>query len=273
MKKVIVTGADGFIGKALVKKLLDDGVEVWAITYNSNLSDMSNYRNLHVNCVSFEDYSKLPKIIKERDFDSFFHFAWAGVSKDRDDYEVQMKNVFYAGSVADIATKLRVKRFVFADSSHEFLVSKNSDGKVDCCSIYGTAKHCAQIMCKTIAHNNEMDFIGVLFVNIFGIGDFSSRSTNTILKKIIKNEDLHLIKEDTLYDWTYIDDCINGIITAAEKGKNGKIYYVGNQPRTFGEIMQDVREALKTNVKFEFGVFNDSSYSVLKTAKWLKTRN
>ena len=190
----------------------------------------------------------------------FFHFAWGGVGNNRDNCELQMKNVNNTIDAINLAIKLKAKRFIFADSSYEYLISKNSNEEIGPCSIYGTAKLCAQKMCKTIAHNNNIEYVGVLFVNIFGIGDKSNRSTNTLLKKIINNEDLDLIAGDNLYDWTYIDDCIDGILCATIKGINNKVYYIGNKPRTFKDIMYDVKDALKTNVNFNFGKYEENSY-------------
>ena len=150
-------------------------------------------------------------------------------------------------------------------------------------------------MCRTAAHNAGMEFTGVMFVNIFGVGDMSNRSTNTMLRKLLHDEDLDLANEDRLYDWTYIDDCVEGVVAAAERGKSGKVYYVGGVPRRFGEIMTEVRSALERDVQLRFGVFPDDTeiafdqmditalhrdtgfvckadfkQSVVKTARWLQ---
>lgn len=260
MKKVIITGASGFIGNILMKKLLDNNVEVWVITRNTERFANEKNNNLHIIKATYEEYENIPNIIKDRNFDAFFHFAWDGVASNRDNYKVQIPNIYYSCVAAEIAVKMGVKKFVYADSCHEYLVSKNSDGIEFDYSIYGPAKMCAQKMCKTIAQKNDMDFIGVLFVNVFGIGDYSTRSVNTLLTKIINNQDLDLIDGNNLYDWTYIDDCVEGIIMAAEKGINGKIYCISNELRPFKDILNDVREALKTNVNFNFGKFKEDSY-------------
>lgn len=260
MKRAIVTGATGFIGRALTEKLLEQGVEVWAVVRDGSKLDDMKRENLHIVEADFAEYPHLVEQIDDSGFDVFFHFAWAGYGKATNDSQVQVGNVLYACEAAKAAAALGAKRFVFADSSHEYLMSEAADGQTGRCSIYGTAKHCASQMCRTIAHNAGMDFVGVLFVNIFGVGDHSNRSTNAILHKLLHNENLNLASAARQYNWTYIDDCVGGVIAAAALGGNGKVYYVGTPPRPFGAIIEDVCDALNKKVQMRFGAFKDDTW-------------
>ena len=49
MKKVIVTGANGFVGSATVKVLLEEGMEVYAIDLRGHQNNLSEQKNLHLN--------------------------------------------------------------------------------------------------------------------------------------------------------------------------------------------------------------------------------
>ncbi len=261
MKRVIITGANGFIGNALTKKLLDSGVDVWAIVRESGRLAGMDSEKLHIVPATFEDYPLLPALIEERGFDAFFHFAWAGYGSQTNDIAVQTSNILQSAQAAKAAAELKAARFIFADSSHEYLTAQNECGDNALCSVYGAAKHSAQQMCRVICGNHGIDFIGVLFTNIFGVGDRSSRSTNTFLRRLLSGQDLNLIKGDRLYDWTYIDDCIGGILAAAQLGKNGKIYYVGSEKlRPFSDIIRDVRDVINPGSKLNFGMYQDNSY-------------
>ena len=78
MKKVLVTGADGFIGKNLVNTLLDKGIEVCAIVYPGNniYKDCGN-ELLQVKCL---DLNQVLNHVREfpTDIDVMYHFAWMG---------------------------------------------------------------------------------------------------------------------------------------------------------------------------------------------------
>lgn len=296
MSKYIVTGASGFIGNALTRKLLANGDEVWAIVRSKEKMNNLDSANLHIVEADFTQYNQLSEMIAEKDFDCFFHLAWQGYGKLTNDFYTQIPNIMYACESAVTADKLRCKKFVFADSSHEFLKCKDNKGQASFCSIYGAAKYATRRMCSVILQNSATQFIGVLFTNIFGVGDFSNRSTNTMLKKLLAGEDLDLTPKDILYDWTYIDDCIDGILSAAKLGQHNTIYYVGHKElQTFGEIMSDVKDVVAPLAELRFGKYVDNSFvdyslidleslhrdtgfeckadfkeSILKTADWLK---
>jgi len=297
MKKVIISGAAGFIGQALAKTLLADGVEVYGLCATpEKLGELRSNPNFHLIQVEFQAYEQLAQKVTERDFDVFFHLAWQGYGKATNDYRVQLPNIKYACDAAYAAIELRCKRYVFADSSHEYLKSPDTSGIVRECSIYGTAKKAARQMSQVILHNGGVEFVGVLFTNIFGVGDHSNRSTNVMLRKLMSGQDLDLIKGENLYDWTYIDDCIGGVIAAAQLCKSHTIYYVGSrQLRPFYEIITEMRDAIRPAAKLNFGTYQDNTFidyrdidtyalysdtgylpsaifkeSIEKTADWLK---
>lgn len=75
-----------------------------------------------------------------------------------------------------------MSKILFPESSHEYL--KDKDGVLS--NIYGIAKTCAKNMCKAIAKENNIIYLGGIFANVFGIGDYSNRSANTIIKNYWK---------------------------------------------------------------------------------------
>ena len=79
MKKAIVTGANGFIGKTLVRALLKNEYEVVALDIRFDDELESNSAVTCVN-VSGKEVSTLKESIPVADYDCFFHLAWAGTS-------------------------------------------------------------------------------------------------------------------------------------------------------------------------------------------------
>ena len=92
MKKVIVTGASGFIGKALVKRLLKDNVEVWAIVRDKKkLDNIEITPKLKIIESELKEYKNLEGKINEKNFDIFidvFH-DWNEMSLNSTDYYIE----------------------------------------------------------------------------------------------------------------------------------------------------------------------------------------
>ena len=259
MKRVIVTGASGLIGKALTKKLLENGVEVWAISRTGTALRRLASDKLHIITTSFQNYECLPELIHHRGFDVLFHFAWGGYATASGDYKVQMDNVMASCAIAGAASELGVNRFIFADSSHEFLQIENGQERAGPSNIYGSAKLCARVMCQAITRSQGIEFLGALFINVFGVGDMTMRSVNQILLKLSRDEPLNLIDAERKYSWTYVDDCVHGVLCAAERGKSGKIYYVGQPLQPFSEIIEQARDAVGSSSTLNFGAYHDSA--------------
>ena len=116
MKKVVVTGANGFIGKVLTKTLLEKGVEVYAVVTNAeSMSDLKSDK-LHILKAFFEDYFDLVDVLPEG-IDVFYHFAWQGIhSPFFKDYNLQFNNAKYACDAVMLAVKIKAKKFVFAST-------------------------------------------------------------------------------------------------------------------------------------------------------------
>ena len=299
MKSVIITGAGGFIGSALTEKLLSKGIHVTAVDIDKNkLMQRFKHPNISFVEASFENYPTLHKQIPYP-ADVFYHFAWQGVSGgDYKNIEVQEKNVISSRIALEESIKIGCGKFIYLGSSHEYLLSKNSiDNQYVESSVYGTAKKMGEIWCRTLA-KDKIIFISALFTNVFGVGDHSQRSTNTFIFQLLDGKDLNLIEGTNLHDWTYIDDAVDGLIAVAERGKNGRQYYIGSRKlRKFSEIIRDVRDIVNPNSKLLFGTYPENSFvdyskidlellykdtgfecctnfkkSIIKTMEWIKSR-
>lgn len=300
MKKYIVTGASGFIGKALVKELLNRNNKVFAITTNkNNLSDLSRYKNLDIIEANYSDYEKI-KDEELYNIDGFYHLAWEGAyGKKSIDIKIQLNNIDGAIKAIELAQNIKCKKFLLAGTVAELDIIEHIDKNV--CSprnvcIYANSKLSAEMFCKIIAYNGNIEFNSALLANTFGVGDYSMRSTNFILSKLIKDEPLKLVAGTQLNDWIYIDDTIKLLIATMEKGKHLKTYYIGHKKlRSLREIISEARDILNPNMILNFGeledtfitnydytdlnaLYNDTGeeanvdfkYSILKTAEWIK---
>ena len=74
MKKVIVSGANGFIGKWLVKEFVEAGIEVYALVRNEENHFIKN-DNVHFICCDMKNVVNIVEQLKNKRIDTFFHLA------------------------------------------------------------------------------------------------------------------------------------------------------------------------------------------------------
>lgn len=266
MKKAILTGANGFVGFALLKDLICNDYEVYCIVrpesqeiFNNKCANLYHRNNIVVISSDIDDVENIYfECRKEKHFDVFFHFAWDGSAGiKRSDITIQQRNVMMSRNMVELAVRLNCKRFVGAGSIMEdevldMVYEHNINSTIN--YIYSAAKLQAHLISSIIAKNSGIEFIWGKITNIYGVGDRTNRFVNNTLKKMLNNEECKFSKGDQIYDFVYIDDAANAFRLLGEKGIDGKMYTIGSGEatslRTFIEKMAMISN---TNSPLSFG--------------------
>lgn len=275
MERVIVTGANGFIGTNLVKNLVSRGIAVYAIDmqFSEELLHMEN-----VHCISCKGklLEEIKLVLEGSQFDCFFHLAWGGTSgPNRASYELQLANVKMTCDYVTLASEINCKRFVYASSINEmetYEYLQSDDIKPSGGYIYGTGKMAAHLMGETVAYMNNVEFIPVIITNIYGVGEKSARLVNTTIRKLLNGEHCFFTEGHQMYDFIYITDAINSVVEVAEKGKAFNRYYIGSGcPKPLREFLIELKNVVSPNAELGLGdiPFNgiDISYDQFKLKK------
>lgn len=275
MKKAVVTGASGFIGKQLVSELLSRNVNVIAIDIRFDDFLLKNDKVVCIDCKGKSPFD-LEVELKDLKVDVFFHLAWAGTSGElRADYNLQLDNVRIACDYVVLASRINCKRFIYASSitemeTYEYLQSDEpipSGGY-----IYGVGKLAAHLMCETVAKLNGVEFVPIIITNIYGAGEKSARLVNTSVRKLLNGEHCSFTEGYQMYDFIYITDAITSIVEVAEKGKAFNRYYIGSgNPKPLRDYLLEMRDVVAPGVELGLGdiSFNgiDIDYSQFKLKK------
>ena len=258
MKRAIVTGANGFVGRNTVKELINNGIEVLAVDLpgcNDNLPDSDRITFLGTDVFSLAE--NIDKIQKDH-YDTFYHFAWVGsAGEKRTDCDLQMKNALCTVECIKIAKTLGCNKFICAGSimEKEVMAAVNAQGsKPGMGYIYGMGKLTAHCMSKATAAALGIDLVWAIITNAYGPGELSPRFVNTTIRKIINNEPLQFTAATQNYDFIYIDDIARAFYLLGEKGKPFCEYVLGSgNARPLREFIAEMTEALCPDVKPVFG--------------------
>lgn len=259
MKKVIVTGANGFVGSALVKELLNNDYEVVALDLKGNSENLpKDDRRISFIGIDLSDTEKLMNFVEKDDYEAFYHLAWAGSSGEaRADVCLQLRNANWTVQNLRAAKALGCRRFVCAGSimEHEAVAAAYKQGnRPGPGYIYGCGKLAAHIMSMSVAASINMELIWAEITNAYGPGEFSSRLVNATLRKCINGEVPRFTAGTQNYDFVYIDDVARAFRMIAEKGKPFHEYIIGSsKAKPLRDFLLEMKQSVAPELDFIFG--------------------
>lgn len=256
--RAIVTGANGFVGSNLIKKLVENNIEVLALDISFNPSRLEDNDKIKKVELSIADINNLKDFVEVEYYDLFYHFAWIGSAGPlRMDEKIQVQNAMWTVDCLRIAKDIGCKKFICAGSIMEYEVHEVTyaqGSKPGPAYIYGVGKVLAHELCKPIANAIGIDLIWTYITNAYGVGEKSPRFINTTLRKIIHNEPLEFTAGTQNYDFIYIDDVANAFYLIGLKGKANKGYMIGSgNARPLKEFIIEMCDANAGNNKPLFG--------------------
>lgn len=266
MKKALVTGAGGFLGQNLVRELLEQDYEVFAVLRDPHRFPLK-HENLHVIVCGMEQYETLSGHQELRGIPVLFHLAWAGVSGPASaDYALQLNNVKCACDLQTAAAQLGIRRFAFADSIMELEHTKAMAS--GCCQLplrhtYHVAKLTARELLQLRCANAGMAFVPLLISNVYGPGENSPRLVNTAIRALLAREHMSFTPSEQLYDFIYITDAVRAMALAGERGTPNRLCYIGSpEPRPLKDFLTEMRDELAPGFPLGIGELPFSGVSL-----------
>ncbi|MBW2589243.1 MAG: NAD-dependent epimerase [Deltaproteobacteria bacterium] len=288
-KRVMVTGAAGFIGFHLAQRLLKDGCHVTGIdnlnTYydvrlkEARLEMLKEQENFTFFKMDLCDRKDFEKNLENGSFDVVVNLAaQAGVR-----YSLENPHAYVDANIAGFVNVLEycrhndVKHLVFASSSSvygantkmPFSVHHNIDHPV---SLYAATKKANELMAHTYSHLFGLHCTGLRFFTVYGPWGRPDMALFLFTRAIIEGKPIKVFNHGKMQrDFTYIDDIVEGVARVMGKlpepdpiwrGDNPdpgtsytsyKIYNIGNNnPVELMEFIGTIEKVLGKEAKKEF---------------------
>lgn len=255
MKKVVITGANGFVGRNTAEIFLSHGYTVFAMDLSGRTVLPQNNNLNYIQC----DISEIEKSKdKIGSADVFIHFAWTGsAGNGRTDHELQIKNALTTVNCLKFAKSIGCEKFICAGSimEYESEYAVHAAGvKPNKAYIYGVGKALAHSLSKIIAADLGIDLVWPMITNAYGEGENSPRMLNTTLRKIIDGEDLNFTAATQNYDFIHVKDVAAAFYLISVYGKPFTEYVIGSgNAKPLKYFIKEMVDAVAPDYPLNFG--------------------
>lgn len=258
IKRIIVTGATGAVGSAVVRRALAKSICVTCIVHQGSkrLGNLPQDDNLKIVECNLSDYKDLHL---EGQYDAFIHLSWEKtVGASRDDAEVQTRNIQYTLDAVQLAHRCGCTVFVGAGSQAEYGVQSvdlTPDLPVNPESGYGIAKYAAGKLSSMLCKNLGIRHNWVRILSVYGPNDGENTLISYVVRELKAGRSPELTKCEQTWDYLYSDDAANAILAIAERGVDGKAYPLGSgKGRKMSEYIEDIRNIINPSLEVYYGV-------------------
>jgi UDP-glucuronate 4-epimerase len=257
LQTILVTGAAGFIGFHLSRKLLEKGYRVVGVDNmnkyydvslkKSRLEILSPYPEFVFCKEDLENLSGIKKIFQTHTIDRVCNLAaQAGVRYSLENpFSYQKSNLEGFLNLLELAREYAVENFIYASSSSvygsnektPFSVEDRVDNPV---SLYAATKKANELMAHAYHHLFDFPCTGLRYFTVYGPWGRPDMALFLFTDAILHNRPIDVYNYGRMRrDFTYIDDIIDGTIAAIEKPHAYEVFNLGNSNTT--ELLEFIR--------------------------------
>lgn len=258
MKRVLVTGAAGFVGAAVVRRLVEQGCAVALLLRET--SDERRLKGVVERCTVLRgDLSRLEALrapLQAFAPEGLLHLAWDGVKGANRNHPVQLSNVSTAIDLFRLAGEIGCASFVGLGSQAEYgLLSGRIDERAPTrpTTTYGAAKLATGCVLERAAEAAGRPFAWLRLFSAYGPDDDPSWLIPYMIRTLLAGERPRLTKAEQIWDYIHVADVADAIIAALQTGARGVFNLGSGQARPLREIVELVRDGIDPALPLGFG--------------------
>ena len=256
MKKILLTGASGFIGRHTIPLLLESGYEVHAVSFTAQPSLEKESRLFWYQC-NLLNADEQKCLLVEVKPTHLLHFAWYTTSGK---YWTSLENLRWVQASLDLLMNFVDQggiRAVLAGTCAEY------DWNYGYCSeevtptrpatLYGTCKHSLQEMLRHLSQQTELNSAWGRIFFLFGPHEHTDRLVSSVIRSILKGKPARCSHGNQIRDFLYVEDVASAFVALLNSSVEGAVNIASGQPIALKFIIEFISQRLGHPELIEFG--------------------
>jgi UDP-glucose 4-epimerase len=217
-RRALVTGASGFIGSHLARRLLADEWEVLGVVRDDSdpariAEALCDAQIIEADLTAGADSQNLEGV------DVVFHLAAVGLHErvPRAPVEIAWTNVLITLNVLRLAAALGARRIVHVGSGLEYGEGRKlrEDAQLAPTSSYGSSKAASWLLTHAFCREEQLEPVGLRPFTVYGPGDSPYGLVGSSVLAALAESDLALTEGRQTRDFVYVTDAVEAIVAAA----------------------------------------------------------
>lgn len=259
--RVLITGATGFVGACLARRLLELGHEIHLfVRPESNrwrIADIAHELTFH--SVDLRDASGVEQAVTAIKPEGIFHLAtYGGFSFQQEVASIYAANLLGTINLVRACEKSGFKYFVNTGSSSEYglkLEGMKESDLLEPLGDYAVSKAAATLYCRSEAIQKNLPMITLRVFSPYGPWDDPKRLIPYVISSLLHEKAPVLSRPDSVRDYIYIDDVVDAYLAVTGAPiVPGAIYNVGSGQQTMiGDLVGRIVEVIGAGVSPVWG--------------------
>lgn len=260
MKKVLLTGSTGLIGKYAIEPLLEAGFEVFAVSTSDRKKEKEKNESLNWVKADLLDFSDIKRIFEEVKPEYLLHFAWdtrPGI------YLENNSNFDWIKSSLEMLKQFKAqggKRAVFAGTCFEYEfeyetigATLKEDAKLNPTSTYAKCKNHLRELSELYSLKNDISFGWGRIFYVYGEKEQAKRLIPFVIDTLSQDKEFSTSVGELIKDYMFAGDIAQGFVKFLDTEATGCVNICSGEPVTIKEIVSLIAEKLdkKHLIKFE----------------------
>ncbi len=254
-KRLLVTGAGGFVGAAVVRAALAAGHEPLALVRSASAPRLAGL-SVPIHIADLSDTDRIAALLVELRPDVVIHSAWEGVGGPLRAGDVQYENIRTSCALADAAIAAGVRKVVGIGSQAEYGRFDRRITEDDLpypTMIYGAAKLAASHLVRQRCREAGVDFAWLRLFSVYGPGDNPNWLIPSVTAQITAGQAPRTTLGTQKWDYLHIDDVASGTLAAAVTDATGTYNLSSGSPVAVRAIIEHIRDLANPGLALRFG--------------------
>lgn len=271
--RALVTGAAGFVGANLVRRLLADGHDVHVLVRPGSdrwrLAGIA--ADVAVDEADLRDAEAVAAAFARAGPETVFHLGTRGAySWQADAAEILETNVLGTANVLEACAGREIGALVNTGSSSEYGFKDHAaveSERLEPTSVYGVAKAAATLLCTAVARERALPVTTLRLYSVYGPWEEPGRFVPALAEAALRGTLPTLASPSVARDFVWVGDVVDAYLLAASAPGAGEVYNVGSgRQTTLAEAVDAARRVLGVTGEPTWGSMADRSWD---TDVWL----